>query len=91
MRNGRVVTPRSRRDRDCRSHGLAGYRDEYLVPRDLGLPHAWQLWEIPWQPPGPGSYTLRARATDVTEPATVPFNTREYLFDGIVDHHVTVT
>jgi DMSO/TMAO reductase YedYZ molybdopterin-dependent catalytic subunit len=63
-------------------------------PRDRGLPHAWQRWEIPWQPPGPGAYTLRARATDVTgatQPATVPFNTREYLFDGIVDHHVTVT
>jgi DMSO/TMAO reductase YedYZ molybdopterin-dependent catalytic subunit len=63
-------------------------------PRDRGLPHAWQRWEIPWQPPGPGAYTLRARATDVTgatQPVTVPFNTREYLFDGIVDHHVTVT
>jgi DMSO/TMAO reductase YedYZ molybdopterin-dependent catalytic subunit len=63
-------------------------------PRDRGLPHAWQRWEIPWQPPGPGAYTLRSRATDVTgatQPVTVPFNTREYLFDGIVDHHVTVT
>ncbi len=62
-------------------------------PRDRGLPHAWQRWEIPWHPPGPGAYTLRARATDVTgatQPVTVPFNTREYLFDGTVDHHVTV-
>jgi DMSO/TMAO reductase YedYZ molybdopterin-dependent catalytic subunit len=63
-------------------------------PRGRGLPHAWQLWEIPWQPPGPGSYTLRSRATDVTgvtQPGTVPFNTREYLFDAVVDHPVTVT
>jgi DMSO/TMAO reductase YedYZ molybdopterin-dependent catalytic subunit len=63
-------------------------------PRDRGLPHAWQPWELPWQPPGPGKYTLRSRATDHTgrtQPATVPFNTREYLFDGIVNHHVTVT
>jgi DMSO/TMAO reductase YedYZ molybdopterin-dependent catalytic subunit len=63
-------------------------------PRGRGLPHAWQLWEIPWQPPGPGSYTLRSRATDVTgvtQPTTVPFNTREYLFDAVVDHPVTVT
>jgi DMSO/TMAO reductase YedYZ molybdopterin-dependent catalytic subunit len=62
-------------------------------PRDRGLPDAWQRWEIPWQPPGPGSYTLCSRATDVTgatQPVTVPFNTREYLFDGIVKHPVSV-
>jgi DMSO/TMAO reductase YedYZ molybdopterin-dependent catalytic subunit len=62
-------------------------------PRDRGLPHAWQLWEIPWPAPGPGSYTLRSRATDVTgltQPDTVPFNTREYLFGAVVDHPVTV-
>jgi DMSO/TMAO reductase YedYZ molybdopterin-dependent catalytic subunit len=61
--------------------------------RERGLPHAWQLWEIPWQPPGPGSYTLRSRATDVTgvtQPDTVLFNTREYLFDAVVNHPVTV-
>jgi hypothetical protein len=37
--------------------------------------------------------TLRSRATDVTgltQPDTVPFNTREYLFDAVVDHPVTV-
>jgi DMSO/TMAO reductase YedYZ molybdopterin-dependent catalytic subunit len=63
-------------------------------PRGHGLPHAWQLWEIPWQPPGPGSYTLCARATDVTgatQPGMVPFNTREYLFGAVVKHPVTVT
>jgi DMSO/TMAO reductase YedYZ molybdopterin-dependent catalytic subunit len=62
-------------------------------PRDEGLPHAWQLWEIPWTPPGAGTYTLRSRATDVTgatQPATVPYNTREYLYDGIVNHTITV-
>jgi DMSO/TMAO reductase YedYZ molybdopterin-dependent catalytic subunit len=61
--------------------------------RDRGVPTAWQLWEIPWEPPGPGAYTLQSRATDVTgatQPATVPYNVREYLFDGIVDHHVMV-
>ncbi|HWG63336.1 MAG TPA: molybdopterin-dependent oxidoreductase [Streptosporangiaceae bacterium] len=71
-----------------------GYRPVRPRLPGRGLPSAWQLWDIPWQPPGPGSYTLRARATDVTgatQPVTVPFNTREYLFDGIVDHPVTVT
>jgi hypothetical protein len=62
-------------------------------PRDEGLPHAWQLWEIPWTPPGAGTYTPRSRATDVTgatQPATVPYNTREYLYDGIVNHTIAV-
>jgi len=54
---------------------------------------AWQLWEFPWRAPGPGSYTLQARATDVggvTQPATATFNTLGYQFDGIVSHPVTV-
>jgi DMSO/TMAO reductase YedYZ molybdopterin-dependent catalytic subunit len=58
------------------------------------LPHAWVRWEFPWRPPGPGSYTLQARATDWaghTQPATVPFNTGGYLFWAIVDHPVTVS
>ena len=62
-------------------------------PRDMGVPTAWQLWEIPWNPPGRGEYVLRSRATDVTgarQPATVPYNTHEYLYDGIVNHTVTL-
>jgi DMSO/TMAO reductase YedYZ molybdopterin-dependent catalytic subunit len=54
---------------------------------------AWQRWEFPWRTPGPGSYTLQARATDmagVTQPATAIFNTLGYQFDGIVSHPVTV-
>jgi len=54
---------------------------------------AWQLWEFPWRTPGPGSYTLQARATDITgitQPATATFNTLGYQFDGIVRHPVTV-
>jgi DMSO/TMAO reductase YedYZ molybdopterin-dependent catalytic subunit len=61
-------------------------------PRGIGFPAAWQLWEYPWQTPGPGSYTLQARATDTTgatQPVTVPLNTLGYLFDGIVRHPVT--
>jgi DMSO/TMAO reductase YedYZ molybdopterin-dependent catalytic subunit len=53
---------------------------------------AWQRWEYPWHP-APGSYALRARATDetgVTQPETVPHNTLGYLFGAIVRHPVTV-
>ena len=62
------------------------------ILRDIGLPAAWQLWEYPWHTPSPGSYTLQARATDITgatQPVTVPFNTLGYLFDGIVQHPIT--
>lgn len=54
---------------------------------------AWQRWEISWRPPGPGAYTLRARATDATgatQPDTVPHNTLGYLFGAVVHHPVTV-
>jgi hypothetical protein len=54
----------------------------------------WQRWAYSWRPPGPGAYTLRARATDVTgasQPDTVPYNTLGYLFGAVVQHPVTVT
>jgi DMSO/TMAO reductase YedYZ molybdopterin-dependent catalytic subunit len=53
----------------------------------------WQRWAYSWRPPGPGAYTLRARATDVTgasQPDTVPHNTLGYLFGAVVQHPVTV-
>ena len=54
-------------------------------------PAAWQRWEFRWRTPGPGSHTLRARATDVTgatQPVTVPGNTFGYHFGGIAQHPV---
>jgi DMSO/TMAO reductase YedYZ molybdopterin-dependent catalytic subunit len=69
-----------------------GRRWHRAIPRDPGFPGAWQLWEFPWRTPGPGSYTLQARATDITgatQPATATFNTLGYLFDGVVRHPVT--
>jgi hypothetical protein len=58
------------------------------------VPGAWRRWTFTWTPPGPGRYTLQARATDTTgaaQPATVPFNDGGYLFGAIVNHPVTVT
>jgi DMSO/TMAO reductase YedYZ molybdopterin-dependent catalytic subunit len=58
-----------------------------------GEARGWQRWSVPWRPTGPGSYTLRARATDrtgVTQPDVAPYNTQGYLFGAVVDHPVTV-
>ena len=68
-----------------------GRRWHPAIPRDPGTPAAWQRWEFRWRTPGPGSYTLEARAIDVTgaiQPATVPGNTFGYHFGGIVEHPV---
>lgn len=54
---------------------------------------AWTQWELPWRPPGPGSYELLARATDETgrtQPDRARYNTLGYLFDAVVRHPVTV-
>jgi sulfane dehydrogenase subunit SoxC len=56
------------------------------------IPMAWARWSIPWNP-RPGSYRLRARATDKKgnrQPDGVPFNTQGYLYWGVVDHAVTI-
>jgi DMSO/TMAO reductase YedYZ molybdopterin-dependent catalytic subunit len=55
------------------------------------LPAAWVRWEIPWTPPAPGAYELRARATDAagrTQPDSVPFNDGGYVFSAVVRHPV---
>jgi len=64
--------------------------------RPLGttIERGWQRWTISWRPETPGAYTLRARATDVTngtQPDAVPFNTGGYLFGAVADHPVTAT
>jgi DMSO/TMAO reductase YedYZ molybdopterin-dependent catalytic subunit len=62
-----------------------------VIPQ--GRDHGWQRWSVPWHPARPGSYTLRARATDVTgatQPDATLFNTQGYLFGAVVNHPVTV-
>ncbi|GAB3931981.1 sulfite oxidase [Micromonospora vulcania] len=69
----------------------ASWQAADLDPDDAG--GAWQRWTAVWHPPGPGRWTLRARATDVTgagQPDEAGPNELGYLFDGIVRHPVTV-
>jgi DMSO/TMAO reductase YedYZ molybdopterin-dependent catalytic subunit len=77
---------------DISTDGGASWRPARL--RWPNLPNAWVRWEYLWTPPGPGSYTLQARATDWagrTQPATVPLNTLGYLFWAVVKQPVTVS
>jgi len=76
-------TPRCRRDQGrtagrpearLRSHARRLASGQTGNPN---VPEAWVRWSFDWTPPGPGSYQLRARATDQTgqvQPETVPFN-----------------
>ncbi|WP_431878281.1 hypothetical protein [Amycolatopsis sacchari] len=58
-----------------------------------GPDRGWRRWSLRWRPPAPGTYTLRARATDrtgVRQPDVEPYNTQGYLFGAVVGHPVTV-
>jgi hypothetical protein len=66
----------------------------WLNTTALGPDLGWHRWAARWRPPTPGSYTLRARATDRTgaaQPNVAPYNTQGYLFGAVVDHPVTVS
>ncbi len=48
--------------------------------------YAWRLWEMEWTPPGPGYYTLMARATDSagdTQPFVQEWNPSGYLYNAV--------
>jgi DMSO/TMAO reductase YedYZ molybdopterin-dependent catalytic subunit len=58
-----------------------------------GQNQGWHRWSLPWHPT-PGTYTLRARATDQTgtpQPDTTPHNTQGYLFNAVANHPITIT
>jgi sulfane dehydrogenase subunit SoxC len=60
--------------------------------REPNVTQAWVRWDLDWDA-RPGSYSLRARATDERgnkQPAITPFNDQGYLYNGIVGHPVTV-
>lgn len=70
-----------------------GTRWRRATPMGTSAPHGWQRWHLRWRPDGPGPYTLKARATDVTgaiQPDEATYNTLGYLFDAVVAHPVTV-
>jgi len=55
----------------------------------LGRQHArsaWRLWDLVWQAPKPGEYTIMSRATDDqgrTQPQTAAWNPSGYLYNAI--------
>ena len=54
--------------------------------------YSWMRFEFTWSP-APGEYTLMTRATDTagnTQPDTVPFNKKGYLFNQPLPHPVRV-
>jgi sulfane dehydrogenase subunit SoxC len=60
--------------------------------REPNIRQAWVRWDIDWNAM-PGSYSLRARATDErgnVQPAVTRWNDQGYLYGGIIGHPVTV-
>ncbi len=54
--------------------------------------HSWARFEFSWSP-NAGDYTVMTRATDVagnTQPDSVPFNEKGYLFNQPLPHPITV-
>ena len=57
------------------------------------LRHSWRHFELVWNT-SPGEYTLMTRATDTegnTQPDSVPYNTKGYLFNQPLPHPIRVT
>jgi len=60
--------------------------------REPNISRAWVRWDFEWDAM-PGSYSLRARATDEQgnrQPANVPFNEQGYLFNAVIGHPLTI-
>lgn len=60
--------------------------------REPNIEKAWVRWDIDWNAL-PGSYSLRARATDErgnVQPAATPWNEQGYLYGGIIGYPTTV-
>jgi sulfane dehydrogenase subunit SoxC len=61
--------------------------------REPNIYAACVRWDLAWNA-RPGKYQLQAKATDTqgkTQPATVPFNAKGYLYNAVVSHPVTVS
>jgi hypothetical protein len=60
--------------------------------REPNIPFAWVRWDIDWSA-SPGQYQLQARATDDkgnTQPMSIPFNEKGYLYGAVITHPVTI-
>jgi len=60
--------------------------------REPNISRAWVRRDFEWDAM-PGSYSLRARATDEQgnrQPANVPFNEQGYLFNAVIGHPLTI-
>ena len=59
---------------------------------DPNTSKAWVQWFVDWEAQ-PSRYGLQARATDRagnTQPSSVPFNEKGYLYNAVVEHPITV-
>lgn len=64
--------------------GAGNWQDARLIGEPG--PYTWQQWELEWQPPHPGRYVLRARATDEqghTQPDVAQWNRLGYVNNSI--------
>ncbi len=69
----------------------ATWRDARVM--DSAMQYAWERFEIEWEAT-PGEHRLMTRATDRlgnTQPDTIPYNEKGYLFNVPLPHPITVT
>ena len=69
----------------------ATWRDARVM--DSAIRYAWERFEIEWEAT-PGEHRLMTRATDRlgnTQPDTIPYNEKGYLFNVPLPHPITVT
>ena len=89
--HGFAQSPEGRIDRvDWSDDGGASWNEARLTGVQTEL--SWRRFEFDWEPT-PGSYTVMTRATDrsgATQPESVPWNRKGYLFNQPLPHPIRV-
>ncbi|MFZ0944852.1 MAG: sulfite oxidase [Syntrophobacteraceae bacterium] len=70
--------------------GQTWHHASFIGPNEL---YAWRQWQYIWDAPGPGAYTLMARATDSDghkQPERASWNVLGYGNNGVQEHAVTM-